>query len=163
MHDVERFWSHVAVSDDDACWLWRRTTDTSGYGSVHFEGRMQSAHRIAYRLCVGNIPQGLCVLHTCDVRRCCNPRHLWLGTRADNNADMLAKGRARYVNAPYGERVGGAKLTAASALAIRVRASEGEGGAALAREFAVSPATVCEIAKGRKWAKAIAELEASYA
>ena len=76
------------------CWLWilKRLTD-SGYGRVYFKGYNYVAHRLFYEKLVGEIPDGLKVLHKCDIRLCVNPDHLWLGTSMDNSRDMLNKGR----------------------------------------------------------------------
>jgi hypothetical protein len=86
---IEEFWSLVQKGKRDECWLWQAGHFTHGYGSY----RQDYAHRIAWRLRYGPIPEGMCVLHRCDVMGCCNPRHLFLGTQADNLADMRAKGR----------------------------------------------------------------------
>ena len=71
--------------------------DKKGYGRLGAgDGtkRVVLAHRLAYELAHGTVPDGLCVLHSCDNPPCCRPDHLFLGTRVDNNADMRAKGRA---------------------------------------------------------------------
>lgn len=80
--------------DPDGC--WRFTGETRyGYGYIHEtgSGRALRAHRVAYQLAYGPIPDELVVMHSCDVRACVNPAHLSLGTIADNNRDMRKKGR----------------------------------------------------------------------
>ena len=75
------------------CWQWDGGTFSSGYARVGYDGKSQRVHRLFYRLFVGEIPDGLLVLHRCDNRACWNPDHLWLGTSRDNNRDRDSKGR----------------------------------------------------------------------
>jgi hypothetical protein len=77
------------------CWEWTGTRNQKGYGQIASGGCKGMAHRIAWTLANGPIPDGLCVLHRCDNPPCINPAHLWLGTVADNNLDKKIKGRGR--------------------------------------------------------------------
>ncbi len=77
----------------DTCVLWEGTKDKDGYGIQPFDGKQGRAHRNAYRLGVGNIPEGMLVCHTCDVPSCINTDHLFLGTPKDNMQDKVNKGR----------------------------------------------------------------------
>ena len=95
------FWAKVDKTD--TCWLWTGGKDTGGYGALRVKAPRLSnkkvrASRYSWELHNGPIPEGLWVLHTCDVRHCVNPAHLWLGTRQDNVDDMKAKGRQAYAN-----------------------------------------------------------------
>jgi len=83
------------VPTESGCLEWTGARNRDGYGTVWDGGKMRSTHRVSWELRNGEIPAGLCVLHKCDNRRCCDPAHLFLGTYADNNADMVQKGRAR--------------------------------------------------------------------
>lgn len=93
-----RFWSKVDKSaGDSGCWLWMAARNARGYGCVGRDvGRgYWLAHRVSWELANGPIPDGLFVLHRCDVPSCVNPHHLFVGTNADNMRDMALKGRGR--------------------------------------------------------------------
>ena len=93
---MERFWNKVDKTDD--CWNWTASKNIQGYGYFRFDGKMRKAHRMAWLLVNGEIPDGMCVCHTCDNPGCVNPIHLWLGTNQDNMDDMNNKGRHYNLN-----------------------------------------------------------------
>lgn len=77
----------------DECWPWTGAVTGKGYGKISLAYRHRNAHRVAFELWHGPIPDGLLVCHRCDNRPCCNPAHLFVGTAKDNAEDMMAKGR----------------------------------------------------------------------
>ncbi len=89
---IDLFWSQVAIGAPDECWEWQGRRSVRGDGVYTFKGHT-SAYRVAYYLANGDIAPGLCVMHACDNRACCNPAHLSLGTHADNMRDKVEKGR----------------------------------------------------------------------
>lgn len=90
---MDRFWAKVN-KNPDGCWLWTGSkAGHMGHGQVWYHGRKEYAHRLSYLLFVGEIPQGLFVLHHCDTPNCVRPDHLFLGTAKDNSNDRDAKGR----------------------------------------------------------------------
>lgn len=105
LKSLERFWDKVDRSGGAAaCWLWTGSQKPTGYGQVSLKGRVYLAHRVAWTLTHGAIPDGLGVLHHCDNPPCCNPAHLFLGSQGDNSADMVAKDRRRGRPTRYGVR-----------------------------------------------------------
>lgn len=94
---VDRFWRKVRIiADPTSCWPWLNGRTGSGYGEIHWHGKMLRAHRLAYELVNGPIPPGQLVRHACDNPLCCRPSHLIAGTHADNMADKAARGRGRH-------------------------------------------------------------------
>ena len=91
----ERFWANVDKEGNGACWMWRGTKTSYGYGKMRDHYKHVGTHRVSYMLNVGPIPSKMHVLHKCDMPACVNPDHLFLGTQADNMKDMFKKGRNR--------------------------------------------------------------------
>ncbi len=88
---LQRLAHHSVIDPETGCRLWKGCRNNRGYGLVHCQGRVMSAHRAAWTARHGPIPAGLFVLHRCDVRTCIAPDHLFLGTQKDNMADLAAK------------------------------------------------------------------------
>jgi HNH endonuclease/Ribbon-helix-helix protein, copG family len=100
MSIADRFYRKVSVTEG-GCHVWSGAQNGWGYGRLRRgarSARHSSAHRVAWELKNGPVPDGLFVLHRCDNRACVNPDHLWLGTHSDNMRDMIAKGRHKIGN-----------------------------------------------------------------
>lgn len=139
------------------CWEWAKCLTGNGYGRCRRRSRYVLAHRLAYEAYIGEVPQGHDVCHTCDNRKCVNPAHLFSGTRKDNMADCIAKGRqcrgerrraAARLSVPRGEAHCRSKLTDAQVTDIRERRASGEKLAGLAAEFGVAETTISQLARG---------------
>lgn len=152
---VARFWAKVdkdgpvldARPELGPCWLWRAARQAKGYGRFDTGTRLDGAHRIAWALSHGAIPDGVFVLHKCDNPPCVNPAHLFLGDAKANGADCHAKGRTT-----RGERNAQARLTAPEVREIRRLLRAGLSQNRVAARFGVHRGTVCDIGAGRLWA-----------
>lgn len=88
-----RLLSAASPEPTSGCWLWTKSVGNSGYGKLRIGNRDVGAHRASFAAFNGAIPDGACVLHSCDVRACINPQHLFIGSHSDNSKDMVRKGR----------------------------------------------------------------------
>lgn len=146
---LDRVAERIEIDPVKGCHLWCGQLDrgpSGGYGEATFEGRTVRVHREVWRQTKGEIPPGVMILHRCDVRRCCNIDHLFAGTKADNTADMMAKGRHRV---PRGSDNPAAKLTEAQVLEIR---SDTRKNKSIAPLYGVSAVTISKIKRRLKWA-----------
>ncbi len=153
---VERFWAKVEMGGVEDCWPCLHAMKDGRYGVFTADGRSYAAHRVAWELTNGPIPDGMHVLHLCDNRPCCNPRHLFLGTHQDNMRDRNEKGRQargeKTVHPHPGEKNGRAKLTSEQVVEIRQRRSAGEYLKVLSADYGVSLGQIGHIARGDSWA-----------
>jgi hypothetical protein len=140
---AKRFWAKVHKTIN-FCWLWEASCNRKGYGYFRFRGMSWLAHRVAWVLCFGEIPDGLDVLHTCDTPPCVRPSHLFLGNDADNVADKVAKDRHT-----RGE-LNSHKLTTEEVLLIRSLHGRFTM-AVLARIFGVAASQIFNIVHRRNW------------
>lgn len=142
---VERFLAKV--ESGPGCWEWTGAKKENGYGAFGLsKGRLVYAHRFAYEQFVGEIPGGMYVCHRCDHPGCVRPDHLFVGTSADNHADMIAKGRSL-----AGERHHMAKLSEQSVKRIRRLWAQGWKQTDLAALFGVHKGQVSSIVRGQSW------------
>lgn len=142
----DRLFGHTACMDD-GCIIWLGGRANKKYGAIKFKGKQLSTHRVSYELCIGDIPEGLMVCHSCDNMICVNPDHLFLGDAKDNKHDSVQKGRhARGITS------GNSKLVEYDIRQIRCLLQEGE----LTEDFigslfGVTQMTVNDIKRGKSW------------
>lgn len=156
---AQRFWAKVAMLEPHDCWVWQAGMTHRGYGAFAFRGKPSRAHRVAWVLTNGEIPEGMLVCHRCDNPPCVNPAHLFLGTSAENNHDMVRKGRQvrpprdeTKVNYVRGERSPNAKLTACAVREIRALRAAGVTQKAVAETYRVTISLISLIDRGLVWA-----------
>ncbi|MGH1502812.1 MAG: HNH endonuclease signature motif containing protein [Acidimicrobiales bacterium] len=138
---LERFEAKIDRRGD--CHEWKAAKQR--YGMFNAGGVMVRAHRLAYVLEYGGIPEGAHVLHHCDNPGCVNPEHLFLGSHRDNMKDKERKGRARY-------REIGRKLTAKDVLSIRQRHKDGESVGSIARTYPqLHNSTIHAVVRRKTW------------
>lgn len=145
----EVFWSKTKRVGPDL--LSTIHDEVDGYARCRFLGKMELAHRIAWFYYYGSFPpNGRCVLHTCDIRRCLEREHLFDGTRKDNAEDRDRKGR-RPLGYVTGENNYAAKLTDDKVREILIKIEKGKSNSAIAKHYNVSPAAIWFIRKGKRW------------
>jgi hypothetical protein len=151
------YWDRVVVpGDPDACWGWTGPLDIRGYGHISVQVNKRQvpfvASRVAY-LFHNTVEPSQCVLHHCDNRPCTNPRHIYDGSRAQNNRDRDARGRT-VVPRISGERHWNSKMTVALVREIRALFEDGVPVAEITRDYAhlgISRQAISDIVFGRTW------------
>lgn len=143
---IAHFWSQVTCSAPVECWPWVGRYDKGGYGKTRYLQKTFRAHRLAYLLNYGDIPQGMMVLHSCHNRPCCNPRHLRVADHRTNMRDMVEAGRSS-----RGEKQSKAKLTTEKVLQIRILCQKGMKQCDVAHKFNISKHTVWDILHEKTW------------
>jgi hypothetical protein len=128
------------------CEIWQGEPNKDGYGRYHVDGKTVAAHRYAWELVNGPIPDGVLLMHSCDNPACVKVKHLSPGGHTENQADKFAKDRQA-----KGEVVGTSKLTEDQVQQIRSRIGRGEKQKALAQEFSVHRDTIRKAVNGTYW------------
>lgn len=126
-----------------SCWLWSGCLNEQGYGHFKVGQRVEKAHRVAWFVYRGDLPTGLCVLHTCDIPPCVNPAHLRLGTNRENVQDRVRKGRSAVLM-----RNGKIKFTPEKMAEIRAALQAGERTSAVSRRYGIDAGYLSRVRRG---------------
>lgn len=147
-HVVTRFMRLICLGDisSDGCWNWNGRIEENGYGRFNPNGNTEWAHRVAYKLFCGEIPDGKDVCHTCDNRACVRPDHLFAGSRLENMQDAKEKGRSA-----CGVKLPQAKLNPDIVRVVRQRISDGHKLSDIAQSYGVRHTTIGYIKRGKTW------------
>ena len=141
----ERFEEKFVKGCPDRCWEWMASKNGKGYGQISVGNRTETASRVAYRIYVGEIPSGVCVLHRCDNPICVNPNHLFLGSQKDNIRDCSNKGRLFITS---GERNAHSKLTKMDVIEIRLSSMPSS---VIKDEYGVTKDTINKVRRRATW------------
>lgn len=149
MNYQDRFWSKVQKADGDGCWVWIAAKNRLGYGLFGFERKSMLAHRVAFVLTYGPIPDGVLLRHRCDNPACVRPDHLLPGDNAANTQDAIERGRRPVFK---GMKNGRAKLTDDQVREIRQRYDAGGTTILiLAAQFGMSKSQIYNIVTCAQW------------
>lgn len=143
-----KFWEKTNATNLFSCWEWQGKKNKDGYGVVVRNGKYLPAHRYAFGIVYGKIPDGLSVLHKCDNPPCVNPAHLYAGTQKQNIHDMLSRGRRpsrKGIKHPL------AKLTECDVLEIRRLLKNGVVQKDIAIQFCVTQSQISQIKLRKSW------------
>ncbi len=142
----ERFYDSYEPVPESGCWIWTKSCDRNGYGTIHWNKDKLSAHRFSYEITNGKIEDGMFVCHKCDTPSCINPNHLFLGSAIENFEDMWKKGRQA-----KGIKSARSKLTAQEVRdIIHLNPKHGDG-KKLCDKFGVHYSTIGRIRRRSSW------------
>lgn len=146
------FFKENVREDVSGCWIWKGSTNGK-YGIIQLSSPRRNllAHRVSYKIHVGEILDGEVVCHSCDIPTCVNPAHLWTGTQKQNVQDMISKGRHSPPPITKGSLNGRSRLTEVSVAKIRNHLTRGLSLSKIASMYSVSKSTISAIKVGRLW------------
>ena len=147
---IDRFLNNtVPPENPEECWPWIGAINSGGYGNFNCKGVTEKAHRISYRIFCGSIKDSNVIMHTCDNRRCVNPKHLIEGTQQENVLDMISKDRAKQSH--IGNKNGRAILSKQDIPRILEYIEQGYTHKAISIIFKVDRSTITSVINKRNW------------
>lgn len=155
---LKRFWGKINILNNNDCWEWNAAKTIDGYGRFKIAGKNYSPHRLVYETFFCNIPDKMDICHKCDNPSCCNPNHLFLGTRSDNMKDCYTKGRSLHIlkmEKLRGEETKQAKLTNEMVLEAKRLYSLGIRGEKLCSKFPVHKTNLYRAIRGVTYKMAV--------
>jgi len=144
---LEDVWEKINIGGEDDCWEWVGNIRKDGYADFTVGGKKILVHRAAYQTRIKEIPKDICVLHTCDNRKCCNPKHLFLGTQCDNIKDMIKKERNAKGNQYPNTKLNKEKVFKIKKLYSTNKYSQKE----LAKQFNVDASEISRVINNKIW------------
>jgi hypothetical protein len=144
--DAKEYWYNVSAPNEDGCMVWMRGKTAAGYGVLTYRNSRWYTHRLAWYLTYGDIPEKMSVCHKCDNPPCCNPEHLFLGTKKDNSQDMAEKDRS-----PHGERNGQSRLKEEDVRGIHELRLNGWTLDRIGKRYTIGIPSVYKIIVGQRW------------
>ena len=139
---IKKLGLHLGYSNDK-CVIFPGCKSRRGYGLLRYQNKLQHAHRVSYKILHGEIPNNMCICHTCDNRGCVNPLHLFAASHKENMEDMVKKGRSL-----KGEKNKTAKLSPEKVIQIR---QDTRSNPKIAVDFGVSKNAIHKIKTGKMW------------
>lgn len=138
----------IDIDKSGSCWEWTGRRNKSGYGLTAIRGGSELAHRAYWQLVVGEVPVGLCLLHSCDNKKCVNPGHLRVGTHAENMAEAKERNRMRGLK---GDKNHKAKIT--YEIADEIRKDVSSSNVSLGLKYGVSEVVISNVRLGKSWVR----------
>ena len=142
----------IDIDKSGSCWEWTGRRNKSGYGLTAIRGGSELAHRAYWQLVVGEVPVGLCLLHSCDNKKCVNPGHLRVGTHAENMAEAKERTRMRGLK---GDKNHKAKIT--YEIADEIRKDVSSSNVSLGLKYGVSDVVISNVRLGKSWVREVSK------